>query len=302
MRQDLYAEQSSSGNYYVRHSPISEKVLTDHLFGRKSIGFYALSPDSKAKWAVLDSDKSDGLESLSKVHRDLKALEIPSCLEKSRRGGHLWVFFSEPLPANAIRQLIIGTVPDISGFELYPKQDHLSSMRPLGSLVRAPLGIHRKSKKRYPFIDPETLKPVGSNLREQLEYLKNAEKLSVFEVAFNLASQLKNLKRPTLLETGFETSPSQALTRIEKLKGRIGSTKEFLDLYLIFDEKDRTHCPFHPPNHKPSFYYFKADDRWFDFHDHKGGDAIDFYQKISQRGLTRKQVIEELEFIYSFAA
>src|SRR5262245_16203778 len=72
-------------------------------------------------------------------------------------GGHLWILF-EPITARVGRQLILGALPELQGVEVFPKQDYLEPKTPVGSLVRGPLGIHRLTGKRYPFVDPESLK------------------------------------------------------------------------------------------------------------------------------------------------
>src|SRR5215470_6722845 len=68
----------------------------------------------------------------------------------SRRGGHLWVHLMEPTPAYLVRAWLLPAAVAY-GVEFYPKQDVLAPGGS-GSLVRLPLGIHRKTRGWYPFL------------------------------------------------------------------------------------------------------------------------------------------------------
>src|SRR5207248_1264941 len=65
-----------------------------------------------------------------------------------RRGGHLWVVFSRRFPAALVRCWLLSYCP--SDVEFYPKQDEVG--QGYGSLMRLPLGVHRLSGRRYPFV------------------------------------------------------------------------------------------------------------------------------------------------------
>jgi len=86
--------------------------------------------------------------------RDLREDGVTAYLEPSRRGGHLWLFFS-PTPGATVRQFgqnLVGRY-DLAGIELFPKQAELKTGP--GSLVRLPLGRHlyggkTQSSGRFP--------------------------------------------------------------------------------------------------------------------------------------------------------
>src|SRR3954452_22568228 len=151
-RADIHARQQADGSYFLKREPITDQLLINHLAGRVTIGLYVLDVASFAKWAVLDADSENGLERLQQAHHQLAERDLPSHLEQSRRGGHLWLFLGSPIPGAAVRKLVQTAVPDLQDLELYPKQDQLDSRRQVGSLIRAPLGIHRRSGNRYPFL------------------------------------------------------------------------------------------------------------------------------------------------------
>src|SRR4051794_3917184 len=101
-RQDVYAQQTRQGAYFLKHSFVSERVIRSHLTGGITAGWYALKPDNTVRWVALDADRDDGLEQLQQAWQKLEDKGISSYLELSRRGGHLWVLF-QPIPAKVAR-------------------------------------------------------------------------------------------------------------------------------------------------------------------------------------------------------
>ena len=75
--------------------------------GLKTISLYAIEPEhSTCKWIAMDADHDKAFSDLAAVQYDLKQEGIEALLEKSRRGGHLWIFAAEPLPAALCRILV----------------------------------------------------------------------------------------------------------------------------------------------------------------------------------------------------
>ena len=60
-----------------------------------TLGAYLLNQESKVRFIVLDNDSEDKWKYLISCGRKLANADIPTYLEKSRRGGHLWMFFEE---------------------------------------------------------------------------------------------------------------------------------------------------------------------------------------------------------------
>src|SRR5215210_447324 len=179
-RRDLYALQRSNGAYFLKFAPLTPEVIRIHLLGGLTAGFYALTPDNTTRWVALDADREDGLEQLQWSAQQLATRGISSHLERSRRGGHLWILF-EPIQASLARRLIMGCLPELQ-VELFPKRDQLDDRARFGNLVRGPLGIHRRSGQRYPFVDPISLQPVSKTVVGTLEHLAEVERISVDRV------------------------------------------------------------------------------------------------------------------------
>jgi hypothetical protein len=300
-RQDLYAQQTPKGAYFLKRSPITDTVLRSHLQGAITAGFYALSPENTTRWVCLDADRDDGMEQLQEAWKQLEARGIPSQLEGSRRGGHLWILF-EPIEAAASRRLTLGTLPDLEGVEVFPKRDRLDAGAQVGNLVRGPLGIHRLTGRRYPFLDPISLQPLAGSVQATLEYLQTVPRLTQAEMTARLAGSLAAVATP--LDFPRRTSrpaPETAGRRspIQQLNAQIGDLYAFISQYVELDSSGRALCPFHPDVH-PSFAVDRQRGFWTCFHEvnpktgrYLGGDAVEFYRRL--KGLTHREAIDELK-------
>ena len=84
-------------------------TIRRHLEGEITIGLYAINPATQcSKWVAIDADYEDSLADLLKLSFHLRQDGVESALENSRRGGHLWIFLAEPLPARDCRIYVCG--------------------------------------------------------------------------------------------------------------------------------------------------------------------------------------------------
>lgn len=191
-----YTVQSSrphpeSGRYYYyrptekatgKALSLTADTVRRHLEGEITIALYAINPATqRSKWVAIDADYKQAMDDLVKVQRDLEQQKIYAALEKSRRGGHLWIFFAEPQAARDGRILIYDvasrlSVPvkgsrSVDGIEVFPKQDRVDRGQ-FGNAIRGPLGIHRGAGQRFWFY--------GANydLVSQMSYLKRLPKVT----------------------------------------------------------------------------------------------------------------------------
>ncbi len=175
-RRDDYAIQQVSGRYLRMNRPFTKAALRDHLNGVESLGTYVIDERGRCRFAVFDADTHDGLDVLLCVQGQLTNDGVPSYLERSRRGGHLWVLLTMPMLASQVRLWLLPYCP--VGVEFYPKQDEGNGY---GSLIRLPLGVHLLSGCRYPFVEwmVGSLVEVASTITEMIEWLAVSERIAV---------------------------------------------------------------------------------------------------------------------------
>jgi hypothetical protein len=267
--------------------PLYPDIVASHLKGHLTLAAYALNPYDAAHWLCLDADDGYWFRKLIAVSRDLEQNHVPSYLETSRRGGHLWLFTPELSGVVARRfgkQLMEDyqlpkAVPDVPGIELYPKQDRL--ITGCGSMMRLPLGIHRKSGKRYHFIHPDRT-PINPTIREQIATLANPQRISQAFVNTILARapEITLLKPSPLFARGSIFGENVS----DRIKHRL-SVYEFVSQYVMLDAYGRGHCPFHDDEHS-SFGVNDGRNFWSCFAGCGGGSIIDFWIKMREkRGL-----------------
>ena len=103
-RHYYYRPKSNDGG---RPTGLSLETVRQHLAGELTIGIYAINPATqRCKWMAIDADYRTALEDLIKVQRQLRDDRIEAALEKSKRGGHLWIFFERPVVARDARVYI----------------------------------------------------------------------------------------------------------------------------------------------------------------------------------------------------
>jgi len=101
---------------YREFQPVTEDIIRNHLIGRDpekgsqsdfTIGVYPLLPDETCWFIAADFDKTTWKEDASEFLETCKTYDVPAALERSRsgNGGHIWIFFSEPISASLARQL-----------------------------------------------------------------------------------------------------------------------------------------------------------------------------------------------------
>lgn len=180
-REDVFAIQTEEGYQPIRTS-MKKKDVLEHLNGEKTLGVYVLRSDNNIKFAAFDVDFKKSFEgdyqsalklckkTVEQICEKLRSENISYHIEFSgNRGYHLWIFFNSWLQAYKVRFVLKKICEDIPvsehvSVEIFPKQSDTGGG--LGNLIKLPLGIHRKTKNRCPFVD-ENFEP----LQNQFDYL-----------------------------------------------------------------------------------------------------------------------------------
>lgn len=192
--QSMRPHPESGRHYYYRPKAreggepveLTLQTVRRHLAGEMTVGIYAINPTTqRSKWMAIDADYKTALEDLIKVQRQLQEDGIEAALEKSKRGGHLWMFFETAVLAREARIYIYHVAGKLAvqvkgvrladGIEIFPKQDRLKPEE-FGNAIRAPLGVHwgaRESRGwRYWYYGADY------KLEDQLAYLEGIKKVS----------------------------------------------------------------------------------------------------------------------------
>jgi CHC2 zinc finger len=306
-RFDQYAVQQRDGSYWRVAEPLTLAHLAAHLAGRWTLGSYVVDALSHCSFAVFDADGADGLERLALLSEELLREEVPTLLEASRRGGHLWVHLVEPTPAHVVRSWLLPYASAL-GVELYPKQDWLSTGGS-GSLIRLPLGVHQQSRGWYPFLERShwgEWVPVGQTVAECCIWVcqhvqRIAVQISVREVcSLNVSVQIERSMDIESRELVLMASHERSVSIKEWCQAQDIHT--VMGRYVTLDGRGIGSCPFKEHHYRgdmrPSFQVFGGSDaHWYCYTWRRAGDLFDFlclyynltpqeaWQRVQQGGL-----------------
>ena len=151
---------------HKKFKPLDFNAVYDHLSGKHVAGLYPLLPDSSCFILAVDFDKEDWRADVRALAQACRDEGIPYLVEISRSGAgaHLWVFFSEAVPAWSARALGFKLLdkamerhPDLS-FDsydrLFPNQDTMPDGG-FGNLIALPLQHEARSRGCTVFVDDE---------------------------------------------------------------------------------------------------------------------------------------------------
>ena len=178
-------------------TPLSYDVIRNHLIGNDPadrylrefvIGLYPMLLDETCWFLAVDFDKETWKEDSRAYLETCETFNVPVVLERSRsgNGGHIWIFFSEPIPAKLARQLgafmltqAMEFRPEM-GFDSYdrffPSQDTLPKGG-FGNLIALPLQAKPREKGNSLFVD-ENFSPYP----DQWNFLSAVRRMNFAEV------------------------------------------------------------------------------------------------------------------------
>lgn len=183
------------------YAMLNSKVLMQHFKGEREdctdvLGVYVMLKDNTCRFIVFDfddhngeSDTPDDWQKEVDMMRDICRMCGIDCLvERSRsgHGAHIWIFFSEAIPAEKARKfgnalITKGTeFVSVDNFRYYdrllPMQDVLPEGR-LGNLIALPWQGRAMKNGNSVFVDNQ-----WSPIPDQMTALKNVRKLSLHEI------------------------------------------------------------------------------------------------------------------------
>ncbi|MFZ3179011.1 MAG: DEAD/DEAH box helicase family protein, partial [Methylocystis silviterrae] len=155
--------------------PITDDIIEKHLRGGEGArgsggdfvaGVYPLLPDETCWFLAADFDEENWAADALAVLETCQAKGVPAALERSRsgNGGHVWIFFSEPVSARTARQLGAAMLtetmerrPEISFASydrFFPSQDTMPAGG-FGNLIAFPLQRRERELGNSVFIDKD---------------------------------------------------------------------------------------------------------------------------------------------------
>ena len=164
--------------------PFTDEVAERHLAGQIHAGLYPLLRGDTCRLLVCDFDGPGWvLDSLAYLDA-ARAAGVPASLERSRSGdgGHVWMFFTGPVPAASARRIGVHLLREamtvraeldlISYDRLFPAQDFMPKGS-FGNLIALPLQGECRKRDKTVFLDPSTLEPY----EDQWAFLSSIERL-----------------------------------------------------------------------------------------------------------------------------
>jgi len=183
-REDVHArmwhERSRGTGYSPVRQPFTPEIARAHIEGGLTAGVYLLRADSTVTLCVFDLDATPRALELAhgdatrarslrrEIHEEglhlLAALRErgldPLLVDSGHKGRHLWCFLPSPRPAGevlAVGRALLAALRPASprlALEFFPKQAR-PGPKGLGNLVKLPLGLHLRSRRRALLLDDE---------------------------------------------------------------------------------------------------------------------------------------------------
>ena len=155
--------------------PLTNKVIYDHLAGKHTIGIYPLLTEDTCWFLAADFDKKSWMEDVAAYMETCRNMGVPASLERSRsgEGGHVWIFFKEPIAANLARKLgsalLTWTMEKryqigLDSYDrFFPNQDTLPKGG-FGNLIALPLQKHPRDETVFSLIVNSCLSMTSGHL------------------------------------------------------------------------------------------------------------------------------------------
>lgn len=196
-REDVYALRwtkddkagySPTKNSQGEFASLTKEVLFSHLSGKLTVGLYPMLPDNSCFFLAFDFDKRNWQEDVSVFIQVLEKYQLHGMFEisQSGEGCHIWLFFSEKVPASLARNMgnillmVAAYLRGKNGLptfdRMFPTQDSISE-NGLGNLIALPLQGEKRKSGRTVFVDQHF-----QLIEDQWSHLENITRYSLQEV------------------------------------------------------------------------------------------------------------------------
>ena len=242
-----------------RFLSVTDDVIRWHLSGCDNsgqpfvAGVYPLLLDETCFFLAVDFDKANWQQDAAAFLDVCRRLGLPAALEQSRsgRGGHVWLFFDEAIPAALARRLgshilteTMETRPDVgldSYDRLFPSQDTMPQGG-FGNLIALPLQKRPRGQGHSVFLD-DHLVPWA----DQWAFLASVRKISRAQIE-RIVQEAERNGRVLGVRLPLQDDEDEPWTtppsRRRKERAIVGELPETLELVLgnqIYIAKDGLH-------------------------------------------------------------
>lgn len=248
--------------------PLTKDVLYDHLSGKLTVGIYPMLPDNSCFFLAFDFDKKDWKEDVISFIQVTRNYQLHTLVEisQSGQGCHIWLFFSERVPATLARKLggkllkeaaFLRQQTSLSSFDrMFPTQDVLTE-NGLGNLIALPLQGEKRKTGKTVFVEHlHILKENLKSFTKNVIILTGALSKKELKQQFEKLDQLPDHEERIILATGkyagegfdhprldtiFLTMPVSWKGTLAQYVGRLHRAyegKESVEVYDYVDHKD----------------------------------------------------------------
>jgi hypothetical protein len=179
---------------------ITDELITGHLDAKinRTIGVYPMLQNETCWFLAIDFDKQNWMQDATAVMRTCEDFQIPAVLERSRsgNGGHIWLFFDQPVDASLARKLgcalLTKTMENryelgLDSYDrLFPNQDTLPKGG-FGNLIALPLQGGPRKERNSVFVDGNF-----TPYEDQWSFLSGLRKMSLSQMESKLQEMTSN--------------------------------------------------------------------------------------------------------------
>ena len=215
--------------HYQGLRPFDKTVAEDHLLGRDIVGSYAIRGDDTCIFLMIDFDKKSWQRDALSFKNTARTIGVETAIERSHseHGAHVWIFFSDYIPANKARQLgflILGlsnannpTLSLDSYDRLHPNQ---------GTLPKGSFGNH-------------VALPLQKNARDKGHTMFVDDNYQVIENQWKYLTQIKRPSREDVNDLLEKYLPSNQHFFISEEDGHMANAEKIMDIAVekIIEEK-----------------------------------------------------------------
>ncbi|QPK78586.1 DEAD/DEAH box helicase [Corynebacterium lizhenjunii] len=207
--------------------PLTQRDIEQHLRrdNNAHVGLYPMLPDDTCRLLACDFDDADFAHAAVRYAKTCREHGLSPLIEVSRSGSgaHVWLFFTEPVPARLARSVGLSLLTKASptavftSFDrFFPSQDTLpTKSKSFGNLIALPLAGHHRANNTTVFVN-DAFEPFA----DQFAALSNATKAT--------PSQLKQVYAQLQPdpETDLPVAPTTAQLKALRKSGTVKVTHD----------------------------------------------------------------------------